>query len=203
MGNKFKYIGIVAALLTCFSCGQESQLSVPDYLSWVNDPANGLKVAKELSDYRFELFYKPVEYIVVNEQRKWEVNPDVFTDRMEELKGMQYYTLRIESLTGSEMMRTGISTEQEYGLRLQYFSDLAQYDMKLVDGNDTLSCALFHFERNYGIAPYNNIVLGFPKIEGSTAAKTFTFNERVLGVGKVNLKITENDINNIPELILN
>lgn len=141
---------IMGALL--FSCSSD-ELTVADYLSYINNPDNGLKVSKELNEYEFELLYKPVEYIAINEQRTVDVDEVVYQKRIGELEDLQYYTLKIQSLSGSEMMRTGIRTEQEYSNRLQYFSDIAQYDMRLVDGNDTLTCVLFHFERNYGVAP--------------------------------------------------
>ncbi len=101
------------------------------------------------------------------------------------------------------MLKQGVGSEQEYSSRLQYFSDLAESDMRLVEGSDTLSCALFHFERNYGVAPYNKIVLAFPKIGEAIQTKTFVFNEQALGIGKINLKIKEEDINKIPKVILN
>ena len=192
---------MMALLVMMGSCNPE-KLSVSDYLEWVNNPENGLKVSKELNDYKFELLYKPVEYIAINEQRKLDVDTISYYHRIEELKEMQYYTLKIETLTGLEMMKAGIGSEQEYSNRLQYFSDLAQYDITLVDGGDTLTCALFHFERNYGVAPYNNIVLGFFNNKKNNS-KTLIFNERVLEVGRVKLKIKEKDINNIPEIILN
>ena len=189
--------------LAFFCACSSGELGVPDYLAWVNNSANGLKVAKELNDYKFELLYKPTEFIAINEQRTTDVNKELYHNRIEELKDLQYYTLKIETLTGQEMMRSGITSEQEYSYRLQYFSDIAQYNMRLIDGNDTLTCALFHFERNYGVAPYNNIVLAFPKTDNLNNSKTFTFNEQVLGVGKVNIKIDKKDINNIPQVILN
>lgn len=189
-------------LSTFFSCSSD-ELEIKDYLAYVKNPDNGLKISKDLNEYQFELQYKPVEFIAINEQRTTQIDTALFDQRIKELNGLQYYTLKIQSLTGAEVMRTGISSEQEYGNRLQYFSDLAQYDMRLVDGNDTLTCALFHFERNYGVAPYNNIVLGFSKIAGENNTKTFTFNEQALGVGKVKLKVAKQDINNIPKVKLN
>ncbi len=202
MKNKYQFFFLIAGIALLFSCNNVDELKIPAYLDWVNDPTNGLKVAKELNDYKFELFYKPVEFVAIKEQRKTDIDTALYHQRITELNGLQYYTLRIETLIGQEMMRTGIGSEQDYSNRLQYFSDLAQYDMRLIDGSDTLSCVLFHFERNYGVAPYNNIVLGFPKTEGNTNSKTFIFDEQVLGVGRVNLKIANTDINNIPKVIL-
>lgn len=184
-----------------FSCTQK-ELSVKDYLAWVNNPENGLKVSKEIKDYKIELFYKPAEYIAINEQKTTEIDTALFYQRIKEIKDFQYYTLKIESLKGTEMMRTNISSEHEYSQRLQYFSDLVQYDLLLEENNDTLTCQLFHFERNYGVAPYNNIVLGFPKPTQENA-KTLVFNDQILGIGKIKLKIEKENIDNIPNIILN
>src|SRR5690606_10624522 len=120
--------------------------------------------------------------------------------RIKEIKDFQYYTLKIESLKGTEMMRTNIASEHEYSQRLQYFSDLVQYDLSLEENNDTLTCQLFHFERNYGVAPYNNIVLGFPK-PTQESTKTLVFNDQILGIGKIKLKIEKENIDNIPNII--
>lgn len=193
------YIIFFWSSMMLLSCTQK-ELSVKDYLAWVNNPENGLKVSKEIKDYKIELFYKPAEYIAINEQKTTEIDTALFFQRIKEIKDFQYYTLKIESLKGTEMMRTNIASEHEYSQRLQYFSDLVQYDLSLEENNDTLSCQLFHFERNYGVAPYNNIVLGFPKPTQENA-KTLVFNDQILGIGKIKLKIE--NIDNIPNIILN
>lgn len=195
------YIIFFFGSMMLFSCAQK-ELSVKDYLAWVNNPENGLKVSKEIKDYKIELFYKPAEYIAINEQKTTEIDTALFYQRIKEIKDFQYYTLKIESLKGTEMMRTNIASEHEYSQRLQYFSDLVQYDLSLEENNDTLTCQLFHFERNYGVAPYNNIVLGFPKPTQENA-KTLVFNDQMLGIGKIKLKIEKENIDNIPNIILN
>lgn len=195
------YIIFFFGSMMLFSCAQK-ELSVKDYLAWVNNPENGLKVSKEIKEYKIELFYKPAEYIAINEQKTTEIDTALFFQRIKEIKDFQYYTLKIESLKGTEMMRTNIASEHEYSQRLQYFSDLVQYDLLLEENNDTLTCQLFHFERNYGVAPYNNIVLGFPKPTQENA-KTLVFNDQMLGIGKIKLKIEKDNIDNIPNIILN
>jgi len=195
------YIIFFFGSMMLFSCTQK-ELSVKDYLAWVNNPENGLKVSKEIKDYKIELFYKPAEYIAINEQKTTEIDTTLFYQRIKEIKDFQYYTLKIESLKGTEMMRTNIASEHEYSQRLQYFSDLVQYDLSLEENNDTLTCQLFHFERNYGVAPYNNIVLGFPK-PTQESTKTLVFNDQILGIGKIKLKIEKENIDNIPNIILN
>ena len=183
------------------SCSQK-EVTVSEYLNWVKNPENGLVVSKEFENYKISLFYKPVEFIAINEQKTTTIDTTVFFSRLKQLNEFQYYTLKIESLTGEDVLSTNISTEQEYFDRLYYFTDVLEYDLMLEENNDTLSCQLCHFERNYGVAPYNNIDLGFTSSEIQTD-KTLVFNDQVLGLGKIKLKIAKKDIDNIPKIKLN
>jgi hypothetical protein len=195
------YIVIFWSSIMLLSCTQK-EVTVGEYLNWVKNPENGLVVSKEFENYKISLFYKPVEFIAINEQRTTSIDTTVFFNRLKQLEEFQYYTLKIESLTGEDVLKTNISTEQEYFDRLYYFTDVLEYDLMLEENKDTLSCQLCHFERNYGVAPYNNIDLGFTSSEIQTD-KTLVFNDQVLGLGKIKLKIAKKDIDNIPKIKLN
>ncbi|PKP41292.1 MAG: hypothetical protein CVT95_12905 [Bacteroidetes bacterium HGW-Bacteroidetes-12] len=188
----------VAILSACTS----KEITVSEYLYWVKNPENGLVVSKEFENYKISLFYKPIEYIAINEQRTTSLDTLIFFNRLKELNGFQYYTLKIESLSGEDVLSTNISTEQQYFDRLYYFTDAIEYNLMLEENSDTLSCQLCHFERNYGVAPYNNIDLGFINT-GIESDKTLVFNDQVLGLGKVKFKIAKKDIDNIPNIKLN
>lgn len=195
------YILIFWSSLMLLSCTQK-EVSVSAYLNWVKNPKNGLIVNKEFENYNISLFYKPVEYIAITEQKTTKIDTAIYFNRIKELNEFQYYTLKIESLTGEEVLSTKITTEQEYFDRLYYFTDALEYDLMLEENKDTLSCQLCHFERNYGVAPYNNINLGFTSTKIQTD-KTLVFNDQVLGLGKIKFKIEKKNIDNIPNIKLN
>ncbi|MEO5643577.1 MAG: hypothetical protein ABIS12_09645 [Bacteroidia bacterium] len=172
-------------------------------MSWFENNGQELKTSKTIDEFNFTLQYKPIPYIILKENGG--ITPDKKTSakRELELKGMQYYTFQISS-TGTEknILKTNARFENEYFSRLEYFSSVMQDDLCLIDGNDTLPCLLFHYERNYNLAPYTNFLLGFEEIAGKklTSDHTLIFNDEVLGCGTIQLSIPKSAIENLPAL---
>lgn len=194
---------ILIVCSTCFFSCNKKKLNVDDFIFWVEDESNGLSVAKNFDDIKFRLLYKPVDYIIAKELTNNTLKKNEIESRKKELGIMNYFTLRIESKKSEELMRVNIKSEDEYYHRLEYFMSYMQDDIYLVDGMDTISPSLFHFERNYGLAPFNDFVLGFNKINKTPEDLYFIYNDKVLGTGKINMKINKEDISEIPNIILN
>lgn len=193
-----RYVVLISFALWLVSCSTPS-LDPVEYAHWIEDESNGLKVSKELDDFEFELQYRPIEYVSVIESRGEPITDQALKVYQTDRSGLQYYNLKITSKVSAEMLKTGIYSEEEYRSRLYYFTGPAQYDISLVQGQDTLPCLLFHFERNYGIAPYNNIVLAFEN-SITNEDRQFLFFDQVLGVGTVKLTIARESIDGIPAL---
>jgi hypothetical protein len=96
-------------------------------------------------------------------------------------------------------------TEGDYFQRLEYLTSNVQNDISLIEGTDTIPCGLCHYERNYGLSPYANIVLGFKKASGKNEKqdRIFVYDDQIWGVGKIMLKISNSDIDNVPFMKLN
>ena len=198
--NKIKYFFILLVLFTsCF----KTDLSPEKFIIWVEDEDNGLSLTKEFNDVNFQILYKPINYIVAKELINGGLKKDQIQKRIIELGDMNYFTLRIKSNNSNEVLSANINEEAEYNQRLEYFMGDMQNDINLIEGTDTIPCALHHFERSYSLAPYNSFVIGFSKTKNTDADKVFVFEDRVLGTGKVMFKIKKNDINNIPNVIWN
>lgn len=184
------------------------------YKSYVESSDNGLRLDKKIGGFTFSAMYKPHDYLALLDLEKDSINKQAVLNKMEEYEGMQYFTYRITADNkNEELLQVDLGTEEEYYTRIEYFSFNMQKDIKLLDGKDTLDCALFHFERVYGLAPYASFVLGFPYTKKEELAqkkgkpylsnnKTITYNDRVFGSGIVNITIRKEDINNIPQLII-
>jgi hypothetical protein len=179
------------------------KVSSPEtYVEWVESKDNGLTVDKTISEYTFEVQYNSSEYLALQNLKKENVTAEELRKEKEELEGLQYYTLRIKSGKNVDLLKAGIHREQEYHERIDYFSFRMQKDLTLVDGKDTLKCVLFHFVRNYGIKPYSDFMLAFEKGAG-TGDKTLIYEDEILGVGTIKIRIQAEDISRIPELVLN
>lgn len=197
---------LICAVICLFITGCAKEKLYPkEYVGWVEDEENGLKVRKQIGEYEFTVLYKPLEYIALMQEKDENIKKDTLDTRLKQLGDMQYYTLKIKSVSGKDVLSSGMTGDREYYQRLEYFASYMQQDLMLVDGADTLPCVLHHFERNYGIAPVISIVLGFEKpaadVQGNSSGdKLIIYNDAVLGTGPVRLAIKGSAIEEIPQL---
>jgi len=190
-----------ASLLLLCACNQAKEPGA--YIRWVEDQSHGLVVQKEIDDIEYTLVYKPCNYILAKEYETQALRASQFGQRRKELEGMQYFTLKLKSTKDQELLRAGIRSENDYYARLEYFMSGMQNDLCLVQGKDTLPCLMHHYERSYGLSPYNNIVLAFENKPASAGEdKLLVYDDKVLGSGKVMLKIRSEDIADAPSLAL-
>ncbi len=188
--------------LMLVSCTQS--LNVQDYIAWNQDEDNGLYQSVEREGYQFKLQYKPQELVALNNAGDLSgLDKTQLNEELEELKEYQFFDIHISSNLVADFLRARLSSQEEYYQRVAYFSTFAQDDFKLVEGQDTLACIMYHFERNYGIRPFQTILLGFKNTPGSQDKdKEVLYEDRILGLNTVNLRIESKNLNNIPQLSL-
>lgn len=186
-----------------YSCGK-STLVASDYVSWVNDPTNGLLKHKMITPLEVELLYKPIPYIIANEQRTNEINKEAYEARFKKLEGLQYYTLKL-SIVGQEQDVTNfqVMDQTQQQDRLAYLSFAMQEDIKLVEGNDTLPCVLYHFERSYDVTAFRTFVLAFEqRATHKEEDKTLVLDLAYFKTGPIKINYNRSDLSQIPNLKL-
>jgi hypothetical protein len=201
---------LACILLGCIAgvfcgCRQQSALAPDAYLHWVDDPANGLVQEQKIGDFVFMLQYRPAEYMTVAEllENEHPVSRALFDSVREEYAGMQYYLLKIGSAVGDDdFLKQSARSQEEYLGRIQYFSSDVIYDLMLVDGPDTLSCAMHHFERSYSVGSFNTLLLAFQGGKNTASDKVLIFNDKVLGTGPVRFTIPATTFTHIPSIEL-
>jgi hypothetical protein len=184
------------------------KLSIDKYTEWYEQEDHGLLVTKKIGAYNYAAAYKPYEYEVI----RGNSNRDSVNRDLKLTPGLQYFTFRISKENyNDELLKADISDVAEYGRRIEYFSFHVQNDIKLYDGNDTLDCAMVHYERTYGVAPFLTLVVSFPLTEREKDAyrqkkypayntKTISFDDVVFGNGKINLTIDAESLNEMPAI---
>lgn len=186
-------------------------MPAPDYTSWVENKSNGLKVEKRIGDITYSALYKPCAYVAMMDIGKKELTAERLKEKVKEYEGMQYFTFKITAPDqGQELLKWKIQSDQEYYSRLEYFSFNMQKDFKLIDGKDTLDCAMYHFERVYGLEPSATFVLAFPLLTQEQAGsgkrsytdKTIGYTDQVFGGGNIYMTIRGEDLNRLPEIKL-
>jgi hypothetical protein len=101
----------------------------------------------------------------------------------------------------TELLKYKNTSAQQYSDRVNYFAFGMQNDIALVDGNDTLHCDLYHYERAYDVAPSATMLLGFAKKNGSDRKdKTLIFYDRTFNKGMLKFKFAASTLYNKPKL---
>ena len=195
-----KVLTIILSLFLLLACTRS--LSVSDYAAWCSDPENGLVTKKESGKFKFELEYRPQELVALQNLNDDISNKDAFDNELRELSGFQFFNFKISGKGTTDFLKTGVSDQSEYYQRLAYFSSFAQPDFFLVEGKDTLACSMYHFERNYGISPFQTILLGFDNSKTSIEDKKLIYEDKTLGIPSVQMEIPAKKIKKIPNLKL-
>lgn len=194
----------IICFFSLYSCSQQEALPPVNYVRWVKDAKNGLLQTKVLNEFEFMVQYKPLDFIVAQEQRTITLSKSLLEARKKEL-GVDYiyYNFRIKNREGKlSPVGSGAHSEQQYQQRLGYFTFDMQQDLYLLHGQDTFPCTLFQFVRNYDVAPYVEFALGFKKTPNTTFNQdiTFVFEDRILGIGTTKLLFNQEIFTNTPKI---
>lgn len=195
---------ILFALLRFPGCGG-NEFDPAEYIQWVENSDHGLKVKKSIGSIDFILQYKPIDYVIVKQAGNGKADKNFMDNEKKQMEDMQYYTFSIAVTdVQADILKYKLGKPEEFEERINYYSSQMQNDLLLIDGKDTLKCLLFHYERNYGLAPFSNFLLAFENIKTAerNCDKTLIYDDAMLGSGQVKLTIKAEDIISIPNLKL-
>lgn len=160
-----------------------------------------LSSSREFGPLRATLTYLPTDLLAIREAGVEQ--PVQIAERRKEYAGLAYYQLRLEMVAGQgDILQFQASNSDDYYQRVEYYSFGLQQDLRLLAGVDTLPCKLFHFERNYGAAPYMDFMLGFEPEAGRAFDLTLIYEDRVYTHQTIQLVIPKEAIQQIPTLKL-
>jgi hypothetical protein len=177
-----------------------------DYVKYVKDSKNGLTVVKHMDKVDYSAQYRSAEYMVASEQKDPYLKTDMFNKEKLKYADLEYYLLQISTANGNQDVLTiNLQSEEEYTKRQGYYSFAFENDIVLVEGIDTLPCAIFNYVPNYGLSPHIDFLLAFTKNKNESDGKlkfdrNFIINDQVMGYGTVKLTLKKEDLNNIPSL---
>jgi len=198
-----KYLYIIGVLIGIGACKTE-EVSVSDYIKWVGDKDNGLYKNTDMNDFKFGCMYKPVEWLSLREVKRSKLNISKFDSVRNELKGLQYFSLKIENNKVPELVSYQAEDNEAYQKNFNYYTGGMKNDIYLVVNEDTLPCILFHYERNYGASPINIFDLAFENSNTNVNAdKQIIVYAEHMGMGIIKFKFNKEDINDIPKLKFN
>jgi uncharacterized protein YuzB (UPF0349 family) len=192
---------LTACLTLLCSIGCQKTLSTGEYARFIQNPENGLRIEKQKNGVKLTAQYKPLAFLALQNDPAHKA--ENISKNIKEIKGYHYFNFTIGSSDGHTALLEGNDSSTRHFNRLSYCEFTMQENFALVDGKDTLPCEMYHFERNYNLAPLNNFILAFPD-KGTTAGKpndlTLLYEDKLFDLGQLEFRIKASDIKNIPTI---
>lgn len=192
MLNKILLIAVFAGASLLSSCGEDRILSAEAYLQYMNEHAKDFICEKKIGNILFRLKYQPVEYQAAQQIVSKEIkSAEELKSFIANKKDLKYFVLEIENARAqTDLLSENITQEGELLQRTNYYSYEFEKDIHLMPGNDTLSCALFHYENSYGGTPVLRFMTAFDdKSKGTTGE--FIVSDRIFNKGTIKFKLED------------
>lgn len=194
---------MVLLLLLAYGCQSEKAVSPEEYVRWVRDAENGLRITQAQNGFDFELQYKPHTYEALMQfSHPKAVNQEQVNEHIDAIKGHQYLNLTISSQQGENIIEQVASSDEGQADRQTYFLYGMRENLYLLQGQDTLPCLMFHQEQDPTNKSRKRFLLSFA---GHTNTQNqgckLLFEDAVLGTGPVSLELPAKRFENMPSIL--
>ena len=187
-------IGIIGMLvvLTMHSCKHSRAVLPPfGYMSYMETDYKK-KVISGKTEYTVQL--ATPTYMACREMDGHpEKDKTTFNKRAAEMNGYIYFIIQV---------KPGSKAIQSPDAMVMYYQSAAK-DMTLISGGRTLKPAIWNFENNYGLTPYNTIVAGFEYKGENAEDMQLVFNDNYTHIPMIKIKFSKEEITTIPQLAIN
>lgn len=191
-------------ILLFFSVACNSKLPIKDLVRFVKQPENGLVQSKSYRAFNYKVEYKPYELVALEAIPTSNLNSKKFKNIAEEYSKLEYYQIIISSQNNMDFLKADLSDDSEFESRVNYYTSQAQKDIRLLIEGDSISCLAYHFERTFGLTPYNTILIAFDNsyIKKHPSNRTIIFNDKALKTGWLKFNFKHGDIQSTPQIQL-
>ncbi|MDR1680053.1 MAG: hypothetical protein LBR81_09820 [Prevotellaceae bacterium] len=190
---------LIALFASCRTIGvlRQEALQPIDYVRWIENKDNGLKIDMEDSPYLYELQYQPVAYLAIRQTNNPQITPAALKQAIDNRGDYLYFSLKMQ-----KQGERGILSDMDINSvnKNSYLLSGIQNDMFVLSGGDSLQCVMSHFESANSLIPYDRCVLAFEKPKDEKDDLVFLFRTDVYRRAWLRIPIKRENINKIPQL---
>lgn len=181
---------LITLTMFCCSCNRSQVRTPADLIQYLEEKEHGYVSKIKTGNVVYSIQLATPQYMAAKETADAGNASTLFAQRVKELDGHLFVLLRIES-------RQNNPGDAER--RVSYYAGAAQSDIILRYGDKLLTPVSYHFEDNFGLSPYNTIVVAF-----ATGTKpedaALVFNDRYAGNPMIRASFSAEQISNIPAI---
>lgn len=184
----------ILLIFFCISCSSvPDELTLSEYIEYINDPNNGLIVSQEINEMKFTSSFQPP--ILINEliKKRGLQSVDVSSDLS--------FKVKIEMIDKSDVIKKDVSQSGQYFYRLQYLNTEMQKDFKIISNNDSLPCKLLNYEYFEGITPYLIVNISMPKPnKNNNESIVLIYNDKLWDKGLMKFTFNKEKLFTLPRI---
>lgn len=192
--------GLLLTTLWLSSCGGRKTLNPVAYMEYMEDAEHGLMKKVTVGAYEYRIQFAPAEYLASRQYYK-EMEQgimDGYRKRINEMKGYVFFLVNIyprnaSEQTISERITQNAGAEQ----RVMYYQQQAANDIILKAGAFEQMPSTYVYEDNYGLSPYNTIVVGFAGDYGKEDMQLI-FNDRYTHTPLIKAGFSKDELSALP-----
>lgn len=184
-------------------CRNAHLLSPENYVKWVENEGNGLHRHRSVGNISYDLQYKPLDYICLQEKNNL-MDTTSLAKRKKELEGLQYYQLRISAdKKEADVMKAISSDDKDMYSRISYLQFAFAKQISLTTNGQTLPCVLYHFQQYQGLTPYVDLVFAFKADSSASHSKrTLFIDDNIFGAGPLYFEFPADVFDQTPQINL-
>lgn len=200
MKNMKRLIKVAATsiIVVLAGCGHKA-MSPAAYIGYMEDISNKARQSVKAGGMTYIIQLSTPEYMASKELLTDESMREKYAERLKELEGNVFFQIQIGKDRMSESMIEKKQEDAQADRRVMYYASSAAADIGLSVDGQLAEPVAYHFEDNYGLAPYNTILVGF-KMPEKYEVITLNFNDRYSNIPMIKASYTEQFINNLPVL---
>lgn len=180
-----------------------SSLTEAEYIRYINEEENGFIRNKEVNGISYEIRLNSPELMALKQNHFASVPRKTIAQEIKKYEDALYFDLIIKDTKSSIKVKEFV---YEYTLKsqlLSYINTEFQKDMRLVEGEDTISCAVMHMEPLSKLRPELRFSLSFRKnLQAAKQDLQFVLTDEIFKNGPVKFSFDETDLNYLPTLKL-
>lgn len=161
-----------------------------------------LNQKKNMGNFSYELKYLSADVMALKELRGETGTPADYNEVKSHYSDLLYFSLGIRNSTfSSELLRYQLTSKEQYKDRINYCSFYIQNDLFLVNGTDSLPCALVQYERTFNVSNGLKFTMAFSKPEKLSGSFTIVFYDNLFKNGIIKMTFKSSDITDAPVLM--
>ena len=199
---KIKILQFFFGLLTItfYSCNSNDVFVISsneDIKKFIENEKKINSFEKKIKDVNFKLKYITNEQMALQQVSDIsQINQVQFDSIVRNYDSLLVFNLQIEIDNFDDELlkyKLGGDLDASYAQRVDYYSFKMQKDINIVLADkDTIPCTMYHFERNYGISPKNNFMIGFKLSHFKKAV--LVYDNNLLQTGIIKFELNEDKI---------